>query len=224
MFGSYCLIKAIAKRELYLLWRRPQDMLQPVTLLMLLILVFPMALDLTQYSLPSLGWPVLLNAVLLALLLGMEQLFAEDQRTGYLDQIRLANGLLSYVLAKLLCHWLRVWLPLALVLPMVFFFYQMPLFALPIMLLALSAASAAVVIFAAFGAALTLGLARAGMLMALLVLPLLVPVLIFSAASGQAVLAGEAWLGAFLWLSAITLFAWALLPWAIASVLQLASH
>ncbi len=218
------MINAMLRREWLLLWRRPQDMLQPITLLLLLILVFPMALDLTQFSLPSLGWPVLLNAVLLSLLLGMEQLFAEDQRTGYLDQVRMSYGLYAYVLIKLVCHWLRVWLPLVVVLPLVIFFYQMPLSALPVLLLALSLASAAVVVFAAFAAALTLGLARAGMLMALLVLPLLVPVLVFAAATGQAVLMVEPWQGAILWLAAITCLAWSLLPWAISSVLELANH
>lgn len=215
---------SLCRREWLLSWRRPQDFAQALIFLVLVVVIFPLATDLNALAEPSLALAILWNASLLSLLLGCDQLFNQDRDDGYLDQVRLgATLLVVYVVVKMVMQWLRTGLPVVLITPLVALMFGLPAQHWGLVMLTLALGSLAIIVLASLGAALTLGLARSGMLLALLILPLLVPVLIYGAGVGLAALQARDTLAPLAMLAALVLFYWALIPLAIAKVLSLTS-
>src|SRR5262249_54084144 len=121
-------------------------------------------------------------AALLASMLALVRLFASDFEDGTLEQLALSpQPLLLLVAAKVLAHWLVTGLPLVLIAPLLGVQFALPANALGVMALALLLGTPSLSLIGAIGAALTLGVRGAGGLLALLVLPLYIPVLIFGA-------------------------------------------
>ena len=172
--------------------------------------------------LARLGPAILWIAALLATLLGLDRLFQADHEDGSLDI--LVNGLLPLeiaVLVKCAAHWTASALPLIVVSPL--FGLMLAMTPLPLILVAatLAAGTPALTMIGAIGAALTVSLRRGGLLMAVLVLPLTIPVLIFGVAAASAASGGAApFLTPFLMLCALSLFAIAAAPFAAAAALR----
>ena len=169
---------------------------------------------------PGLLWV----ALLLAALLSADRIFHNDYEDGALDV--LATGALPLPLVaaiKSLAHWLTTGVPLALLAPLLGLLLNLPAEANPFLVLAMLAGTPAVSFIAAIGASLTLGLRRSGLLLALLVLPLYVPVLIFGVAAATAAIAGPAspW-PPFLMLCALSLASIVLAPLAAAASVRAA--
>ena len=123
-------------------------------------------------------------ALLLAALLSADRIFHNDYEDGALDVLITGPLPLPLVAAiKSLAHWLTTGVPLALLAPLLGLLLNLPLQAIPLLVLSMLAGTPAVSFVAAIGASLTLGLRRSGLLLALLVLPLYVPVLIFGVAA-----------------------------------------
>ena len=123
-------------------------------------------------------------ALLLAALLSADRIFHNDYEDGALDVLITGPLPLPLVAAiKSLAHWLTTGVPLALIAPLLGLLLNLPLQAIPLLVLSMLAGTPAVSFVAAIGASLTLGLRRSGLLLALLVLPLYVPVLIFGVAT-----------------------------------------
>jgi heme exporter protein B len=124
---------------------------------------------------------------------------------------------------KSLAHWLTTGVPLALLAPLLGLLLNLPVQASPYLVLAMLAGTPAVSFIAAIGASLTLGLKRSGLLFALLVLPLYVPVLIFGVATASAAVTGPAspW-PPFLMLCALSLASMVLAPLAASAALRTA--
>jgi heme exporter protein B len=137
------------------------------------------------------GPGVLWVAALLASLLSLPRLFAADHADGTLEQIALSPyPLPALISGKILAHWLTTGLPIVLLAPVLGFEYWMDGEALATLMLALLLGTPILSLLGAIGAALTLGLRGGGSLLALLILPLYVPVLIFGAGAVDAVRAG----------------------------------
>lgn len=161
-------------------------------------------------------------SALLACLLSLDRLFQADHEDGSLDQLLLSPlGAELMVLAKVLAHWLLSGLPLVLAAPIIAIMLNLPLHALPVLLLALLIGTPALSAIGAIGAALTVGIRRGGLLLSLLVLPLYVPTLIFGATAVEAAVTGVATLPHLALLGAISLGAMALSPFAAAAALRL---
>src|SRR5690606_21751286 len=134
---------------------------------------------------------VLWVAALLAAMLSLPRLFAQDYAAGTLEQLLLApHPLAVLVLAKIAAHWLLSGLPLVLLAPLFALQLQLPAQALPALLASLALGTPVLSLLGAVGAGLTLGLRGGGVLVSLLVLPLYTPVLIFGAGSVTAAAAG----------------------------------
>jgi heme exporter protein B len=149
-------------------------------------------------------------------------MFADDFADGALEQLALAPS--PFVLAafgKMLAHWLLSGLPLAVMSPVLGLQFGLPPDALFILLLTLLAGTPALSSIGAIGAALTLGLRGGGALLALLVLPLYIPVLVFGAGAVDAVMHGIGTMPYLLLLSAGSLASLALAPLAAAAALKL---
>ena len=167
---------------------------------------------------PGLLW----IALLLAALLSADRIFHNDYEDGSLDVLSMGPVPLAAVAAsKSLAHWVTTCVPLALLAPVLGLLLNFPIDAIPLLVLTMLVGTPAVSFIASIGASLTLGLRRSGLLLALLVLPLYVPVLIFGASTISTALTGPGspW-PPFLMLCAISLASIVLAPIAAAAALR----
>ncbi len=167
---------------------------------------------------PGLLW----IALLLAALLSADRIFHNDYEDGSLDVLSMGPMPLAAVAAsKSLAHWATTCVPLALLAPVLGLLLNFPIDAIPLLVLTMLVGTPAVSFIASIGASLTLGLRRSGLLLALLVLPLYVPVLIFGASTISTALTGPGspW-PPFLMLCAISLASIVLAPIAAAAALR----
>ncbi len=173
---------AAVRREVLLLWRTPSEIIQPLFFFVVVVSLFPLGLSPEPRLLALVAPGAVWVAALLAVMLSSDGLFRRDQESGVLDQILTAPVLpVVPVSAKLLAHWLFTGLPLALLAPLLGYMLQLPATVLPTLLVSVLLGTPTLTIVGAIGAALTVGLNRGGMLLAVLVLPLYVPVLVFGA-------------------------------------------
>jgi heme exporter protein B len=150
----------------------------------IVVTLFPLATTPERNLLATMGPGVLWVAALLASLLSLPRLFAGDYADGTLEQIALSpHPLAALVSGKILAHWLTTGLPVAVLAPLLGIQYSMSGDALVILTIALLLGTPILSLLGAIGAALTLGLRAGGSLLALLVLPLYIPILIFGAGS-----------------------------------------
>jgi heme exporter protein B len=157
----------------------------------IVVSLFPLSTTPERTLLATMGPGVLWVAALLASLLSLPRLFAGDFADGTLEQIALSPYPLgALVSGKILAHWLTTGLPVALLAPLLGIQYAMDAESLAILMAALLIGTPILSLLGAIGAALTLGLRAGGSLLALLVLPLYVPVLIFGAGAVDAARAG----------------------------------
>jgi heme exporter protein B len=153
--------------------------------------LFPLATTPERTTLALIGPGVLWVAALLASLLSLPRLFAADYADGTLEQIALSPyPLVALVGGKVVAHWLTTGLPLVVIAPLVGVQYAMDEQMLAVLAAALLIGTPILSLLAANGAALTLGLRGSGSLLALLILPLYVPVLVFGAGAVDAVRTG----------------------------------
>ncbi|MGI1663606.1 heme exporter protein CcmB [Palleronia sp. KMU-117] len=164
---------------------------------------------------------VLWVGALLACLLSLDRIFATDHEDGSLDLLATAPVPLEGVVAvKALAHWLTTGLPLTLAAPVFGIFLNLPAPAYGWLVATLALGTPALSMIGAFGAALTVGLKRGGLLLSILVLPLYVPTLIFGSDAVRRAAAGLDVATPVLMLAGITLGCLALLPFAAAAALR----
>lgn len=209
-------------RELRLLVRRPAELLNPLVFFAIVIALFPLAVgpeaQLLQTLSPGLVWV----AALLAVLLSLDGLFRSDFEDGSLEQWVLSpHPLALLVLAKVLAHWLFSGLALVLLAPLLALMLGLPGHCVPVLMLSLLLGTPTLSLLGAVGAALTVGLKRGGLLLALLILPLYIPVLILGSGALQAALQGMPATGYLLWLGSLAALALTLTPFAIAEGLKI---
>lgn len=157
----------------------------------IVVSLFPLATSPSREILAMLGPGVLWTAALLASLLSLPRLFASDFRDGTLEQIALSPlPLAALVSGKIAAHWLTTGLPVTLMAPLLGAQYALDAPVLATLTLSLLLGTPILSLLGSVGAALTLGARGGGALLALLVLPLYAPVLIFGAGAVDAVRAG----------------------------------
>ncbi|HET8940788.1 MAG TPA: heme exporter protein CcmB, partial [Rudaea sp.] len=173
--GAAC--AALLRRDLTLIWRRRGDALNPLLFAIIVVALFPFALGPEQAVLERIAAGTIFVAVLLAMLLSLDELFRSDLDDGSLEQLVLSPHPLSLLLAcKILVHWLTTAVPLIIVVPLLAQLLHLPATILPVLLPALCLATPLLSLIGAVCVALTIGMRRSGMLLTLLVLPLIVPV------------------------------------------------
>lgn len=170
------------RRELTLGMRSPADMLNPLFFFVVVVTLFPLGLSPEPDVLRTVAPGVLWVAALLSVMLSLDGLFRRDFDCGALDQMLLSPGeLVLPIGAKLVAHWLLTGLPLVLAAPVLGYMLQLPVNVLDTLIWSLLLGTPLLTVIGAIGASLTLGLRTGGLLLALLVLPLYVPVLVFGA-------------------------------------------
>jgi len=215
--------KALMIRDLRLLWRRRGDALQPALFALLVVVLFALALGGEARELAKVAAAVLWLAVLLAGLLALDTLFRGDADDGSLEQWLLAPVPLSWlVLVRTFMHWATTALPLLVATPFLAELLHLPHEQLPVLLASLALGTPLLSLLGAVVAALTVGMRRSGILIALLALPLYVPILVFGAGSVAAAGQGLDPVGALLLLGAGLVLALVLAPLAAAAAIRIA--
>jgi heme exporter protein B len=213
---------ALLARDVRLAFRQGGGGLLAVGFFAVVCTLFPFGVGPEPDVLRRIATGVVWVAALLAALLSLDRLFQADLEDGSLDLLALsATPLELLVLAKCLAHWLTTGLPLVIAAPVLAALLNLDATAWPVLILALALGTPALSLIGAVGAALTVGVRRGGVLLSLLVLPLVVPVLIFGVAAVEAAAAGLSPRPHLLLLAGTGLFAAVLAPWAGAAALRL---
>jgi heme exporter protein B len=211
----------VVRRDLLVSLRRAQDVLTPVIFFAIVVSLFPLGVGPEPGVLATLAPGALWVAALLATMLSLPRMFANDYADGTLEQLLLApHPLAVLVLGKVLAHWLLTGLPLVLLSPLLALQLQLPSDAFGALIGSLLLGTPILSLLGATGAALTLGLRGGGVLISLLVLPLYTPILIFGAGSVAAATTGLDTEAYFSLLGAFLVLALSFTPWATAAALR----
>lgn len=214
--------RAVVGRDLALVFRHTSDATNPLIFFLVATSVFPLGLSPKPELLQSIAPGVIWVNALLATLLALDSLFRSDFDDGTLEQMLLSpTPAPVLVLAKVFAHWLVTGVPLIVCAPLLAMMLGLPGEAYGVLLLTLVLGTPCLSLIGAIGVALTVGLRRGGALLALLILPLYVPVLIFGAHAVDSAAAGIPVTGQLLLLAAMLVFALTLAPFAAAAALRI---
>lgn len=211
------------RRDVLLAMRRKSDVLVSLFFFVVVVSLFPLGIGPEPLLLKKIAPGVLMVAALLSTLLGLPRMFAADYADGSLEQLLLSPlpfGLL--VSGKILAHWLVCGLPLVVLAPVLGLQFGLDEQALIVLMLALLIATPLLSLVGSIGAALTLGVRGGGALLALLILPLFVPALIFASGAVEAQMAGMNANGYLLILAAMLALAVFFAPWATSAAVKVA--
>lgn len=182
---------AVLRREVSLALRQKGEVLTPLVFFVVIASLFPLGVGPESALLLRMAPGVLWVSALLAAMLSLQRLFATDYADGSLEQMVLsATPLPMLVVAKALSHFLLSGLPLVLMAPILGLQFGLDGRSLGILMLSLLLGTPTLSLIGSIGAALTLGVRGAGVLLSLLILPLYIPVLIFGAGAVEAEAAG----------------------------------
>ena len=222
-FGVLAGVHWALARDFRLAMRSRAELGVQLLFYVIVVSLFPLASTPDRQLLSLMAPGVLWVAALLASLLSLPRLFATDLADGTLEQIALSPyPLPALVAGKILAHWLATGLPVAVLAPLLGLQYGLDSAALGIVTLSLLLGTPVLSLLGAIGAALTLGTRGGGSLLALLVLPLYVPVLIFGAGAVDVVRAGLSASANFSLLGAGLLVAMVGAPFAAAAAVRIA--
>lgn len=215
-------IGCLVRRDLLLALRRRSDAVTALLFFVVVVSLFPLGVGPEPALLRVIAPGVIWVAALLACMLSLARLFASDHADGTLEQMLLGAAPLGVVVAaKVLAHWILTGLPLVLVAPVLALQYDLPVSLLGVLAVSLLIGTPVLSLIGAIGAALTLGARGAGALLALLVLPLYVPVLVFGAGSVEAAAGAQSPDAHLMVLAALLAAAAGLAPWAISAALRI---
>lgn len=218
-------LMTIIRRELLIAFRRQADIANPLWFFIIVITLFPLSIGPEPNLLARIASGIVWVAALLSALLSLERLFRDDFQDGSLEQMMLAPMPLPLmVVAKVVAHWLLTGLPLILISPLLALLLSLDFSTWCAVVLTLLIGTPTLSFIGAIGAALTVGLQKGGVLLSLLVLPLYIPVLIFSTSAIDSAALHMAYSGQLAILGAILAGAATLTPFAISAALRISIH
>ena len=212
----------VLRRDLRVALRRRSDTFAALIFFVMVVSLFPLGVGPEPQLLRTMAPGVLWVAAMLASMLSLARLFADDHADGTLEQMLLSTqplGLL--VLGKTLAHWVGSGLPLVLLSPLLALQFDLSASSIGVLVLSLLLGTPVLSLVGAIGAALTVGLRSSNVLLSLLILPLSIPVLIFGAGAVEAHVAGLGVAGHFSLLGALLLVSVAAAPWVAAAALRI---
>lgn len=216
-------VSGVVKRDLLLAMRRRSDAAMSVFFLVIVASLFPLGVGPEPAVLRTIGPGVLWVAALLACLLSLSRVFTADYVDGALEQMVLVPQPLAVLVAgKVFAHWLISGLPVVLLSPLLGLQFGLDGEPLGVLVLSLLLGTPTLSMIGAIGAALVLGVRGSGLLVALLVLPLYVPVLIFGAGAVTGSMAGVGGEANLSLLGASLVLSLFLAPWATAAAIRIA--
>jgi heme exporter protein B len=212
----------LVRRDLVLAWRRRADVLATLFFFVIVVSLFPLGIGPEPQLLRAIAPGIVWVAALLASMLSLGRIFGNDYQDGTLEQILLTpQPLFLIVLAKMLAHWLVSEVPLVLVAPLLGVQFGLSENTLETITVSLLLGTPILSLVGSVGAALTLGLRAANVLIALLVLPLCIPALIFGAGAVDASVNGASTQPWLLLLAATLTVSFVFAPWATSAALRI---
>ena len=209
-------------RDLILAWRRRADVLATVFFFVIVVSLFPLGIGPEREILRAIAPGVVWVAALLASMLSLGRIFGNDYQDGTLEQLLLTpQSTYLIVLGKILAQWLVSEVPLVIIAPLLGLQFGLAQNSLAIMVVSLLLGTPVLSLIGSIGAALTLGLRAANVLVALLVLPLYIPVLIFGTGAVQASIGGLSSQPYLFLLGATLVVTLVFAPWATSAALKI---
>lgn len=215
---------ALLRRDLLIAFRQRSDLVNPLFFFIMVIALFPLGVGPEKSILEKIAPGVIWIAALLSTLLSVDSLFRQDFEDGALELALLSpQPLFVLVLGKVVAHWLVSALPLILVSPILSVMLFMDADTVQATVYSLLLGTPVLSMISAIGAALTVGLRKGGVLIAIIALPLYVPVLIFGTGAVQAASMGIPYGAQLAILATFLVLALALAPVAIAAGLRIST-
>ena len=212
----------VLRRDVRVALRRRSDTFAALIFFVMVVSLFPLGVGPEAQLLRTMAPGVLWVAAMLASMLSLARLFADDYADGTLEQMLLSThplGLL--VLGKTLAHWIGSGLPLVLLSPLLALQFDLAASSIGVLVVSLLLGTPVLSLVGSIGAALTIGLRGSSVLLSLLVLPLAIPVLIFGAGAVEAHIAGLGVSGHFSLLGALLVVSLVASPWVAAAALRI---
>ena len=215
---------AYLRRDLLLAYRRRGDAASPLIFFLMVSTLIPLGITPESARLAEIAPGIIWVMALLATLLSIDGIFANDYQDGSLEQLLISPHLLAMpVLGKTAAHWMVTGLPLTLASPLIGMMLSLPAQGYVPMVASLALGTGCLSLIGSVGAALTVSLRKGGLLLSLLVMPLYMPVIIFGSATVQSAIDGFAWSGPLAILGAMLAASIALCPLAAAGALRITS-
>lgn len=213
---------AVIKRDLLLAYRFRAELINPLAFFVMVITLFPLALGAEIALLKRIAPAIIWVAALLASLMSIENLFRADYDDGSLELMVMTPHPLSIlVMAKVIGHWLTSSVPLLFIAPLMGMMLHMDADIIGVLLVTLLLGTPVLSLIGGIAVALTLGLRKGGALLAILVLPLYVPILIFASSAIDAAMTGFPVSGHLSMMCAILFLALTLTPLPTAAALKM---
>ena len=217
------IVAIVITRDLRLAARRRVDALLPLAFFAVAVTLFPFGVGPEAQVLRQIAPGVIWVSALLAAMLSVNQLYAGDHADGSLEQMLLSgHSVVLIAAAKAIAHWLLTGLPLLLAAPLLGLLFALPAPRIAALVCTLALGTPILSLLGALGAALTLGLRSASVLLIIIVLPLCIPAIIFGTGAVGAVEAGTSPAGHSSLLGALLIGTALLAPWATAAALRIA--
>lgn len=215
-------MRALLIRDLRLALRSGGGFGLGLTFFLIVIVLVPFSVGPASSLLSRIAPGILWLGALLACLLSLDRLLTVDWEDGALDLLSTSPIPLEGIVSiKALAHWITTGLPLLLVAPLLGVLLHLPVDGFGVLISSLALGTPALSMIGVFGAALTIGIKRGGLLLSLLVLPLYIPTLIFGAEAARRGAQGLEFGTPLLFLAGITGFVLAFMPFVAAVVLRL---
>lgn len=211
----------VIRNELISAFRQLSSILNPLWFFVIVVTLFPLGIGTEPSLLARIAPGVIWVAALLAALLSFERLFKDDFMDGSLEQMMLSPFPLTWLVsAKVFAHWLLTGLPILLISPLLAVFLSLQFDAFIALFLTLLIGTPVLSLLGAIGVALTIGLRKGSVLLSLIMLPLSIPILIFSTLAVDAAAFGQPYIGMLALLGAMLVAAMTLAPFATAAALR----
>ena len=214
-------IMAIIRRDLSLVMRQGSDAFVVLIFFIVTVTLFPLGVSPDPLILQNLASGIVWVGALLAAMLSLDRLFQTDYDDGSLELLVLSPYPLEIVvLCKCFVHWLTTGLPIMVISPVLALMLNIKTGAFLYLITSMALGTPVISLLGAVGAALVLGSRRSGVLIALLIIPLTIPILLFGVGAIQAATEGYSASSPLMFLGALLLFSITLCPWVIASSLR----
>ncbi len=212
----------LLRRELQIAWRRPSDLLNPIVFFIIVVSLFPFAVSPEPDDLGKIAPGVIWVAALFSTMLTLDIFYRSDFDDGSLEQLMLARvSPAAIALNKALAQWLLSAMPVLLCAPLMAMMMHLPTDAYVALMTSLLLGTPIFCLVGGIGMSLTVALRRGAVLLALLVMPLLIPVLIFGASAVSAAAMGLPYNGQLAFLAALLVLSITLAPFASGAALKI---
>lgn len=222
MRGAYSLFKQIFKRELLIQVRQLRYLINSCLFFLMILFLFPLTINPDPLLLKTVAPGLIWMALLLSLLLSSERLFQQDYDHGVIEQWLVSGQSLTLLIAaKITAHWVYFIVPMLFLCPLVALVFNFNLFELCALIISLLCGTPALLFLCALAASFGVGVNQKGALMALILLPLTLPLLVFGSGTLNSALQGMPINGSCALLLAFSILCVVFLPSAIATVIRI---